>query len=124
MALVIPFALAISVYISSEFGHDPVLFLFPFQVLVWAGLLLPGALLYAWILENLSPRLSRFSRRAYAIGLTPVVPAVAYFVVLDGFGDYVWGFLVPTVLVYGAVVRLPSRVDTPGAETSEASKAS
>ena len=113
LVLVVGCALAISVYISSEFGHDQVLFLFPVHVLVWGGLLLPGALLHLWILE-VSAGQSKWNGRVRAVALSPLltVGPVTYFLAIEkSLGSYEWRFLWPTALLYGILSRLPSSAE-------------
>ncbi len=104
--------LALAVYINDEFHQEaPFAFFLIFQLLLWIGLLLPGALPYLVVLERLPQPSNAVSLRARAVALSPLLTVGP--LLLSGlagfFGDYFWVFLVPAVLMYGGIVRLPPR---------------
>jgi hypothetical protein len=111
LGLVVGFSLAISIYISETFAQSSLSFLFPYQLVLWMVFLLPGALLYLRVLDSLSRQVSPLVLRARAVVLTPIVAAAPAILVLlfGGYGPYVWLFLLPGVLLYGLLVRLPER---------------
>jgi uncharacterized membrane protein YfcA len=112
---------ALAVYINDEFPQDaPFALLLVVQLFLWIGLLLPGALPYLVILERLPQPLSARSLRARAVALSPLLTAGPLLLSgLDGFfGDYFWVFLIPAVLLYGGIVRLPPRAQEGHTETT------
>lgn len=109
LLLVVALGLALytSIYLSSESAEDPALLLFPYTLLLLTGLLLPGAVVYLWVLDVLRPQTSRSTRRAVAVGLSPLVGLGAWIFlgIVDGeFRE--WASFVVAAVIYAGIVRV------------------